>query len=362
MMTKPARTSLTPPDAFGADDPRWAVVSAGLVQAGDSFVYAVRTTGIYCRPGCASRRPRRENVRFFDEPALARMAGYRPCLRCRPDQDRPDPDADSVALACRLIEAAETPPSLTVLAAAVGLSPFHFQRRFKAAVGLTPAAYARARRSQRIREALAGDGPVTEAIYAAGFNSSGRFYEAAADSLGMTPTAFKKGGHGEVIRFAVRPCWLGQVMVAATERGVCAITLGDDPQALLADLRARFAQAQLVAADADFEHLVAQALAVVEHPARGHALPLDIRGAAFQQRVWDALRRIPAGATASYGQIAAAIGAPGSARAVARACASNALAVAIPCHRVVRADGALAGYRWGVERKQAILTREKPSK
>jgi AraC family transcriptional regulator of adaptative response/methylated-DNA-[protein]-cysteine methyltransferase len=338
---------------------RWAIVCAREASSAQAFVYAVKSTGVYCRPGCPSRRPRRDNVSFHDDAVQARAAGFRPCLRCRPDDPEDRGRLDQMVRACRMIEAAESPPSLADLAAAAGLSRFHFQRLFKAAIGVTPAAYARAERSRRLREALHAKSPVTQAIYDAGFNSSGRFYEGAKAVLGMTPTAFKSGGDGEAIRFAVSPCWLGQVMVAATERGVCAITLGDDPRTLIDDLRRRFPKARLVDADSSFDALVAQVLALIEAPAQGHALPLDIRGAAFQQRVWDALRRIPAGSKASYAQIAAAIGAPKAARAVAQACAANPLAVAVPCHRVVRADGGLSGYRWGVERKRAILDREK---
>lgn len=356
-MTRSALHNTTP--AIGSnDDDRWSAVCARA--AGDQdFVYAVRTTGIYCRPGCASRRPHRENVAFFADGAAAETAGFRPCLRCRPGQAVPSPLAEAIAQACRTIETAETPPVLAELAAEAGVSPFHFLRRFKAAVGLTPAAYARARRAERMRQALQETGSVTGAIYEAGFSSSGRFYETSNRSLGMKPTAYRNRGRGEAIRYAFGEAWSGQVLVAATDRGVCAITLGDDRDALLQDLKQRFGEAELAPAGPDFQATVNQVLALVAAPGGAHALPLDIRGAAFQQRVWQALMQIPAGSTASYTEVAAAIGAPKSARAVARACAGNSLALAVPCHRVVRADGSLSGYRWGVERKRAILEREK---
>jgi AraC family transcriptional regulator of adaptative response/methylated-DNA-[protein]-cysteine methyltransferase len=343
------------------DEARWAAVCAGQTQAEAPFIYAVKTTGIYCRPGCASRRPRRENVAFYASTREARAAGYRPCLRCRPDEPPADLLAEAVVQACRAIEAAETPPSLADLAAAAGLSPFHFQRRFKAAVGLTPAAYARARRAERVRANLAAQAGVTEAFYDAGFNSSGRFYETTRESLGMTPSAFKSHGRGETIRYAIADCWLGKALAAATARGICAIALGDDPDKLVADLKARFRDADISPAGPEFEALFNQVLALIEAPGQPFDLPLDIRAGAFQQRVWQALARIPPGATASYADIAKAIGAPSAARAVAGACAANPVALAIPCHRVVRADGSLSGYRWGVERKRALLLREKQS-
>jgi AraC family transcriptional regulator of adaptative response/methylated-DNA-[protein]-cysteine methyltransferase len=349
-------------EADAANEARWEMILAREAPTEAGFVYAVKTTGVYCRPGCASRRPRRENVAFYVGAKEAREAGFRACLRCRPDEARTDPLAEVIVRACRAIEAAETPPALAALAAAAGLSPFHFQRRFKAAVGLTPAAYARARRAERLRTNLASQAGITEAIYEAGFNSSGRFYETSRESLGMTPSAFKNNGLGEAIRYAVAECWLGKALAAATERGICAIALGDDADLLLADLKTRFHKAELVPAGPDFEQTLQQVLALIEAPAAPFDLPLDIRAGAFQQRVWQALTRIPPGATASYADVAEAIGAPTAARAVARACAANPLALAIPCHRVVRADGSLSGYRWGVERKCALLLREKQSR
>jgi AraC family transcriptional regulator of adaptative response/methylated-DNA-[protein]-cysteine methyltransferase len=339
-------------------DPRWRAVRARDRTADGAFVYAVRTTGVYCRPSCASRPARPENVAFFDTPAAAERAGYRACRRCRPDaagDDRPS----AVARACSLIEAAGTAPTLAALAQAVGLSPFHLHRQFKAATGLTPRQYAAARRAQRVRGALAGGARVTDAIYDAGYGSSARFYEQADAVLGMAPTRFRAGGERTTIRFALGQCSLGAILVAATERGVCALLLGDVPEALLQDLQDRFPRAQLVGGDAAFETLVARAVALVEAPRRGHDLPLDVRGTAFQQRVWQALRAVPPGATVSYAELARRAGVPAAAvRAVGQAVAANPLAVAIPCHRVIRTDGALSGYRWGVARKRELLARE----
>ena len=264
----------------------------------------------------------------------------------------------TITQACRTIENSEEPPSLATLAAAAGLSPFHFQRVFKQVTGITPKAFAVARRTERLRAALPESGSVTEAIYQAGFNSSGRFYASSSESLGMLPKTFRAGGKGEIIRFAIGECSLGAILVASSETGVCCITLGDAPDPLLVDLQARFPKAELIGADAGYESLVATVIGFVEAPGLGLTLPLDIRGTVFQQRVWQALREIPAGSTLSYSEIAGRIGSPQSVRAVAGACAANAIAVAIPCHRVVRQDGNLSGYRWGVERKRRLLDRE----
>lgn len=269
------------------------------------------------------------------------------------------PHNQLVAAACRQIEASDGVPELGELAAQAGLSPWHFHRVFKAVTGLTPRSYANARRAEKVREQLIQGKSVTETLYASGFNSSGRFYEAANGMLGMTPAAFREGGSNASIHFALAQCSLGAVLVACSERGVCAILLGDEPQALLDDLQRRFPKATLVGADADFEAIVAKVLGFIEAPRAGLDLPLDIRGTAFQQRVWQALARIEPGTTASYAEVAASIGAPNAVRAVAGACAANALAVAVPCHRVVRTDGGLSGYRWGVERKRELLARER---
>src|SRR3954447_12014284 len=340
-------------------DSRWASVAARDRAAGGKFFYSVRTTGVYCRPSCAARLARPENVRFHATGADAERAGFRPCKRCKPDQPAlAEQHAAKMAGACRLIEAADEPPSLDELARSVGLSPYHFHRVFKTVTGVTPKAYAAAHRARRVRDGLTRSGTVTEAIYDAGFNSNGRFYATSDKVLGMTPTDYRAGGTNAEIRFAIGECSLGSILVARSERGVCAILLGDDPDALVRDMQDRFPRATLIGGDAGFEDFVAKVVGFVEAPRLGLDLPLDVRGSAFQQRVWQALQEIPAGETASYADIAERIGSPKAVRAVASACASNRLAVAIPCHRVVRNDGSLSGYAWGVERKQALLTRE----
>jgi AraC family transcriptional regulator of adaptative response/methylated-DNA-[protein]-cysteine methyltransferase len=348
--------------AFGSDEERWAAVLRRDPAADGRFVYAVRTTGVYCRPSCPARRARRENVRFHRTTPEAEAAGFRPCRRCRPTgEGLAQRRAAAVAKACRLIETAETLPGLEGLARAVGMSRFHFHRVFKAIAGITPRAYAAAHRARRVRDELSRSRSVTEAVYGAGFSSSGRFYATAGAVLGMTPTRFRSGGDGVSIRFAVGECSLGSILVATSDRGVCAILLGDRPDPLVQELQDRFPRARLLGGDRRFQRLVARVVGFVEAPAVGLDLPLDLRGTAFQQRVWRALRRIPAGETATYREVARRIGAPSAVRAVARACASNALAVAIPCHRVVRSDGALSGYRWGIARKRALLARETAS-
>jgi AraC family transcriptional regulator of adaptative response/methylated-DNA-[protein]-cysteine methyltransferase len=341
------------------NDARWAALLSRNPESAADFYYGVRTTGVYCRPTCPSRRPRRDNVEFFATRDAAERAGFRPCKRCKPEQAAlPERHAAMVAEACRLIETSEQAPDLKTLARKVGLSPYHFHRVFKAATGLTPKAYATAHRTRRVRNELGNSNTVTDAIYDSGYNSNARFYASAGDMLGMTPGAFRAGGAETDIRFAVGECSLGSILVAKSARGVCAILLGDDPDALARDLQDQFPNANLSGGDAQFEELVARVVGFVEAPGIGLDLPLDVRGTAFQQRVWQALKRIPAGATASYSEIAKRIGSPGAARAVAQACASNRLAVAIPCHRVVRNDGAISGYRWGVERKRELLERE----
>ena len=362
MTTRPASRAAQAAQqaAITQADPRWAAVQARDAAADGSFWYSVQSTGVYCRPSCASRTPRPENVRFHASCADAERAGFRPCQRCKPQQ--PSATGHHAALvtqACRILED-ENSVTLDALAERLGLSSSHLHRIFKQATGLTPRAYAAAQREQRVRSTLAQPGAdsVTDAIYGAGYQSSSRFYEKSAQVLGMTPTRYRAGGAAQRIRFAVGQCSLGAILVAHSGQGLCAILLGDDPDALVRDLQDRFAQAELVGGDAEYEALVAQVVAFVEAPGLGLDLPLDVRGTAFQQRVWQALRAIPAGQTASYAEIAARIGAPAATRAVAQACGANALAVAIPCHRVVRSDGALSGYRWGVERKRALLERE----
>ncbi|MEO1090008.1 MAG: bifunctional DNA-binding transcriptional regulator/O6-methylguanine-DNA methyltransferase Ada [Pseudomonadota bacterium] len=328
--------------------------------ADGQFVYAVVTTGVFCKPSCPSRRPRPENVRFYPSAAAARAAGHRPCKRCAPEgRGGTTAHAALVARACRQIESAEMPPSLTELAAEARLSPFHFHRIFKATTGVTPKAYAAAHRAGRVREELAEGAPVTAALYEAGFGASSRFYETAAARLGMRPTAYRDGGRDVAIRFAVGECSLGSILVAATDQGVCAVQLGDDPAELVEALQDRFPNARLIGDDTAFAATVAAIVGLVERPHHPVELPLDVQGTAFQERVWQALRTIPPGDTASYAEIAERIGSPQAVRAVANACGANPVAVAIPCHRVVRSDGSLGGYRWGVERKQALLARER---
>jgi AraC family transcriptional regulator, regulatory protein of adaptative response / methylated-DNA-[protein]-cysteine methyltransferase len=340
-------------------DPRWRKLLARDPSSDGEFYYGVKTTGVYCRPSCASRLPRPENVAFYANVESARRAGLRACKRCRPDQaTRATPHVEKIARACRMLERASRTPKLAELAAAVGLSPYHFHRTFRTVTGLTPRKYALAQRARRVRSQLERKRSVTDAIFDAGYGSSGRFYEKSDEVLGMTPSMFRAGGTNNDIRFAVGECSLGSILVARSGRGICAILFGDDPQVLTQDLQDRFPKANLIGGDRDFEKLVARVVALVEAPAIGLDLPLDVRGTAFQQRVWQALRKVRPGETASYSDIAKRIGAPKAVRAVAQACAANALAVAIPCHRVVRNDGALSGYRWGVERKRTLLQRE----
>jgi AraC family transcriptional regulator, regulatory protein of adaptative response / methylated-DNA-[protein]-cysteine methyltransferase len=345
--------------ATAENDPRWASVVARDPGADGTFYYSVKTTGVYCRPSCAARLARPENIRFHTTCADAEQAGFRPCKRCKPNQPSlVEQHAAKVTQACRLIEESEDVPSLEELANHAGVSTYHFHRVFKAITGLTPREYAAAHRAKRVRNELGRSGTVTEAIFDAGYNSNGRFYEKSNQILGMTPTNYRAGGANTKIRFAIGECSLGSILVAQSERGVCAILLGDDPNALIGDLQDKFPRADLIGGDEGFERLVAKVVGFVEAPALGLDLPLDVRGTAFQQRVWQALREIPVGSTASYTAIAERIGSPNSVRAVAQACAANALAIAIPCHRVVRNDGALSGYRWGVERKRVLLERE----
>lgn len=348
------------PAAPPTDDAgKWAALKTRDAQADGSFVYAVRTTGVYCRPSCAARPARPENVAFHATCSEAEAAGFRPCKRCRPNEPAlVERQAEAVARACRRIEEAEAMPALNDLAEAAGMSPFHFHRVFRKVTGITPKAYACAHLAGRVASGLQDAGSVTEAVFEAGYNSSSRFYAKSAKRLGMTPTAYRKGGVGTRIRFAVAECSLGSILVAATDKGVCAILLGSDPDALARDLQDRFPEAEFSGGDATFERWVAEIVGFVEAPGRGLDLPLDIGGTAFQQRVWTALRAIPVGTTATYAEIARAIGEPAAVRAVAQACGANRLAVAIPCHRVVRSDGSLSGYRWGVERKRDLLARE----
>jgi AraC family transcriptional regulator of adaptative response/methylated-DNA-[protein]-cysteine methyltransferase len=319
------------------------------------FYYSVKSTGVYCRPSCGSRQARRENVRFHATCNAAERAGFRACKRCRPKEDA---QRDAVAKACVLIESADFPPQLAELAAAAGMSRFHFQRVFKRAMGLTPKAYATAVRARRVREALTTSKSVTAAVVRAGYPSNGRFYAESKSILGMQPAEYRNGANHTTIRYAVSRCSLGLILIAATDRGVCAIFFGDNPQTLVAELGERFPKSELVAGDKKFERLVRQVVRYVEKPEIGLELPLDIRGTAFQERVWQALNKIHVGETITYTELARRIGSPQAVRAVAAACAANHLAVAIPCHRVVRKSGSLAGYRWGIERKRQLIERE----
>ena len=340
-------------------DPRWAAVVARDHTADGRFYYAVKTTGVYCRPSCPSKRAAPRNVSFHATPRAAEAAGFRPCLRCKPAGPGLKAEhAATIAWACRVIEGAEEPPATAALAKIVGLSAFHFHRTFKTVTGLTPKAYAEATRAQKIRAHLPSSRSVTAAAFDAGFNATSRFYEKSTQILGMAPSDYRRGGAGAEIRFAVGQCSLGAIIVAATQKGICAIALGDDPDQLVRGLEQQFPNARLIGGDKPFEKTVAQVIAFVEKPSLGLDLPLDVRGTAFQERVWRALRKIPAGRSVTYSELARKLGQPDAVRAVASACAANTIAVAIPCHRVVRKGGALAGYRWGVTRKRALLARE----
>ncbi|MFJ3468191.1 bifunctional DNA-binding transcriptional regulator/O6-methylguanine-DNA methyltransferase Ada [Pseudomonas sp. NPDC090201] len=344
-------------------DPRWAAVLARDPAADEQFVYAVRTTGIYCRPSSVSRLPRPENVVFFDSAEQAEAAGFRPSKRAATDQtDLARQHAALVERVCRQIAQADQPPSLHELALESGMSPWHLHRIFKAVTGLTPKAWANANRADRVRSRLVQpqgqSASITDVMYDSGFNSNSRFYETSGKLLGMKPSDYRKGGTNADIHFAVGECFLGAILVAQSQRGVCAILLGDDPNQLVQDLQDQFHSARLIGGDAQFERLIAQVVGFIEAPGIGLDLPLDLQGTAFQQRVWQALAQIPPGSTVSYAEIAQRIGAPKSFRAVAQACGANSLAVAIPCHRVVRSDGGLSGYRWGAERKRQLLDRE----
>jgi AraC family transcriptional regulator, regulatory protein of adaptative response / methylated-DNA-[protein]-cysteine methyltransferase len=369
MLREAMATEYTDPIATAAgtgcrdDESRWQAVVRRDRTADGAFVYSVATTGVYCRPSCAARLAKRENVAFHMTCEDAEAAGFRACKRCRPNEaGLADRQAAAVSAICRRIEQAvadsDDVPSLAALAAAAGLSRFHFHRAFREVTGVTPKDYAAAHRARLAARELDTAETVTAAIYGAGYGSNSRFYERSNERLGMTPSAYRDGGRGAEIRFAVGECSLGSILVAATDKGVCVIRFGDDANALVEALQDRFPKARLIGGDAAFEQLVAQVVGFVEAPARGLELPLDVRGTAFQEAVWRALREIPVGSTVSYADLAAKLGRPRAVRAVARACATNPVALAIPCHRVVRSTGALAGYAWGVERKRALLARE----
>jgi AraC family transcriptional regulator of adaptative response/methylated-DNA-[protein]-cysteine methyltransferase len=345
-------TLLSPaPDKLDADS-AWAAVLRRDRAMDGRFVTGVLTTGIYCRPSCAARHPKRENVRFFATGEEARTAGLRACLRCKPDDVSRDMAAVEAALA--LIEAAEEPPSLEALAARAGYSPFHFHRLFKRATGVTPAAYARGKRARTMTQTLAAEGRVTDAIYDSGYSGPGRFYADARDRLGMTPTRWRDGGRGETIRWATAETSLGTMLVAATARGICRLSFDEGE----AELKRRFPNASILPGGAAMAELVERTVAAVESPERPHDLPLDVRGTAFQEAVWRELARIPPGESLSYAALAARAGRPQAVRAAGTACGSNQIAVLIPCHRARRGDGSPGGYAYGLERKASLLERE----
>jgi len=342
------------------EDPRWRVVLARDRSADGQFVYAVSSTGIYCRPSCSSRRPLRRRVAFFDTPADAEHAGYRACRRCRPDQAiAADPWVEKIRRACVYLANVDGHPSLASLASRLGGSPYHLQRNFKRLVGVTPREYAEACKLRKVRAGLRQGSDVTGAMFDAGYGSSSRFYERAAPKLGMSPTVYRRGGAGSTIRHAIVDSPLGLLLVAATARGICAVRMGSSRAALLDTLTREYPRATHVAGDAALERWTAEILEHLEGRQPRLDLPLDIRATAFQWQVWQALASIPYGETRSYADVAGAIGRPTAVRAVARACAANPVAIAIPCHRVVPASGGIGGYRWGAERKQALLAAER---
>jgi AraC family transcriptional regulator of adaptative response/methylated-DNA-[protein]-cysteine methyltransferase len=358
-MTRSRRSAAPAPHSV---DPRYTAVVARDRSADGTFWYAVRTTGVYCKPSCGARTPRPENVSFHTSPDAARAAGFRPCKRCRPDEIGDGLHTEVVTTACRQIEravdAGSATPTLQQLADRAGYSPHHFHRLFVRATGVTPRRYAAARRAAQLARALPSGSSVSAAMHDAGYSSTSRLHDASTSHLGMTPRAVREGGRGEAVRYAIANTSLGWLLVGATTRGVCAIEFGEDADALVEGLRDRFPAAELIGRDPDFGRIIARVVALVERPSVPLDLPLDIQGTAFQQRVWTALQTIAVGRTASYAEIATAIGQPAAVRAVAQACGANTLAVAIPCHRVVRTDGALGGYKWGEARKRTLLSRE----
>lgn len=351
-----------PPDDLKTADARWQAVVERDHRADGQFVYAVKTTRIFCRPGCPSKIAKRQNIEFFDTADLAAAAGFRPCKRCQPDNMSPQQKRlELVISACKTIAQTTSAISLDSLARQAGLSRYHFHRIFKGITGLTPMAYYRAIQTGRTAAALSSASSVTEAIYDAGFNSAGRFYDNVGATIGMSPSRYRKGAEGEHIRFAVKPCSLGLIIVAATDKGICTIEFGDEAQTLIDRLHDRFPKAQFAPADTTFNRWISEILTYLDRPQGTLKLPLDIQGTIFQRRVWQVLQSIPAGQTVSYTELATRIGQPRAFRAVAHACASNNIAAAIPCHRVIGKNGDLSGYRWGITRKAELLRREKKS-
>ena len=347
------------PHGFITEQQRWQAVEQRDALADGTFVFAVKTTGIFCRPSCRARRPLRENTAFYDTPKAAQNAGFRACKRCQPDKLAPELQRVArIEEACRIIEASDSPLTLDELAGQVAMSSFHFHRLFKRVTGLTPNGWQKAHRARRLREALAGGKEVTQAIFDAGFQSGSAFYHQADETLGMTASQYRQGGARAHVQFVVGSCLLGEFLVAESERGICAILLGENAETLIDELESEFPRSQLTPGNEAFASRVAQVVSFIESPTAEFTLPLDIRGTAFQQQVWQALRAIPPGVTVSYSELAERIGKPAAVRAVAGACAANTLAVAIPCHRVIRSDGGLSGYRWGVERKRELLENE----
>lgn len=346
-------------DVFSTNEARWAAISERSTEADGTFVLAVKTTRIYCRPSCPARHAKRENVEFYETISEAESAGYRACKRCRPNEiSTAQRNALAIEIACRRLEKAEAEPSLEELANEAGFSKFYFHRVFKEIVGMTPKQYARGARSPKLRSTVLAAPSVTDAAFASGHESLRQFYDNAVVAFGMAPRTFRAGAEGEAIIFAFADSSLGAVTAAFTGSGVCAVRITESAMQGQAELEQLFPAALMIPGGDDFEGLVNRVVMAIEEPTSAVGLPLDIRGTAFQQRVWNALREIPIGTTATYSEIAEVIGAPTSQRAVARACGANPVAVLVPCHRVLRADGGLAGYRWGVERKQVMLVRE----
>jgi len=348
-----------PTTTSAANEQRWEAVSARDASRDGEFVFAVSSTGVYCRPSCPSRRPRRENVQFFRTPELAERGGYRECLRCRPKASSGNPQADGVKAICRFIEQhLDEPVTLSRLGKEFRQSPFHLQRRFKAALGITPREYADSCRLRLLKRNLQAGDSVTRAMYDAGYGSSSRLYERTASQLGMTPDKYRRGAIAAVIRYTCADSPLGRMLIAATERGICSIQFGRSDEELIEGLRREFPFATRKSDDGGLKAWAKVLVSQIKGRNPASSLPLDIRATAFQRRVWSYLQSIPVGATQSYGEVAKGIGQPSAARAVARACATNPVAVAIPCHRVVREDGSMGGYRWGIDRKKTLLEME----